>query len=222
MNELEEIYNQEALEYDAKYQTKTHFVEDSIISSVLQESIGNSNNILDLGCGTGSVIDYGKISAAKYTGIDLSQGMIDKAIVKYKNHKFIHGDICNMPNFGRFDYVAAIYGQVNYVGIDCFCDVLEKHGGDNFRYMAVMYNQTNESDYGYTTGHQKHYSATEVYSAMTSRGFSPVISGFSWATSNINLGDQWSNTKSSGEGAIRDDWNSKYLIVTNFALGGIL
>lgn len=217
MNDLEGIYDKEAVDYDGKYQSETHLMEDEIISLSLRGSIEPSDTVLDLGCGTGSAIDYGQIPSSKYTGIDLSKGMVDLAVKKHPNHKFIHGDITSILDVGRFDYISAVYGQVNYVGIDCFCDILDKHGYDNFKYMAVMYNQKNEADYGYTTSHQKHFAASEVLLKMSDRGYAPIISGFSW---NAPLEGQWDKTKVSGSLPVSDDWDSKYIIVSNFLLGG--
>jgi trans-aconitate methyltransferase len=74
------------------------------------QSIPTGSRVLDLGCGDGRLIDY-LPSDIKYTGIDISDKLLDIAKHKYPQHKFLSGDF-SLPstwaNLGKFDYIIAI------------------------------------------------------------------------------------------------------------------
>ena len=55
--------------------------------------VGKGQRILDLGCGTGQLLDALKPSYG--LGVDLSANMVDIAQKKYPNLEFIQGDIEN-------------------------------------------------------------------------------------------------------------------------------
>ena len=69
--------------------------------------VGKGQRILDLGCGTGQLLDALKPSYG--LGVDLSSNMVDIAQKKYPNLEFIQGDIENPELIksieGTFDYI---------------------------------------------------------------------------------------------------------------------
>ena len=66
--------------------------------------------ILDLGCGNG-VLLTALPKNADYTGIDISQTLIDEARRLHPKHKFILADVLDpktWPGLGKYDFVAAL------------------------------------------------------------------------------------------------------------------
>lgn len=74
-----------------------------------KEYIKKENNILDLGCGNGRLIDFLKDFDIKYTGTDISDKLVEVAKENYPKNNFIIGDFLKLP-FGKetFDTVFSI------------------------------------------------------------------------------------------------------------------
>ena len=75
--------------------------------------IRNGDTILDYGCGMATYFDYLKQNniKIKYTGVDISEDLINIAKIKHPNLKFIVGDIKTlMLKKKKFDY--AVCSQV--------------------------------------------------------------------------------------------------------------
>jgi ubiquinone/menaquinone biosynthesis C-methylase UbiE len=68
-----------------------------IAAAVVQlGEISEDSNILDIGCGAGRVSELFP-KACKYTGLDLSDKLIDIAIKNFPNRTFLVGDATNLP-----------------------------------------------------------------------------------------------------------------------------
>lgn len=84
---------------------------DSYVS-VLKTKIRPGMTILDIGCGTGHIIEYlaHNHPEATFCGLDISPAMVERAkgrSKKYENISIILGDGLNLPfNNGAFDIVA--------------------------------------------------------------------------------------------------------------------
>lgn len=60
----------------------------------------DGHSLLDAGCGTGTYIDTFKDSVRSVVGVDLSQGMLDQAEEKFRNHPNVtlkHGSLVELP-----------------------------------------------------------------------------------------------------------------------------
>lgn len=66
---------------------------DDIINKILDEGHVCSNKVLDVACGTGVLIPYYLDRKCSVTGIDISSEMIRIASYKFKDVKFICGDV---------------------------------------------------------------------------------------------------------------------------------
>lgn len=85
-------------------------VQRRMFRTLSQIFVGGPGSILDVGCGTGEFykfihqnVDEGSISLWKYTGIDLSHPMIERA---RKEHELIDATVCDLMNFkSPHDYV---------------------------------------------------------------------------------------------------------------------
>lgn len=78
---------------------------------ILRSVNGNESfSLLDVGCGTGSIIESLKASAGNfsYLGIDLVQEMIECALVKFANEPRVNFSNCALASVqSQFDYVIA-------------------------------------------------------------------------------------------------------------------
>lgn len=81
--------------YDRLYSTAAAEGEDEWVANDLA-MIGASREpgpILDVGCGTGWLLDRMDIDPAHYTGLDVSEAMLLEAQRKHPRHRFITGDM---------------------------------------------------------------------------------------------------------------------------------
>lgn len=64
-------------------------------------------SILEVGCGTGFYVDFwDKRGAQNVTGLDLTEKSVERLSKKYRNYRFIQGDIGNAPPIDRkFDVI---------------------------------------------------------------------------------------------------------------------
>jgi len=212
--DLDKIYDNIAKSYDNKYQSAIHKIEDDIISHILTSQIKPSDSVLDLGCGTGHVITLANLNYMQYYGVDFSKGMIDDAKSKYNNYIFKNQDITKMDYIKYFNVILAIYGQVNYIGIKKFCDILNKHGNKNIKYMAVVYAKNGHEDYSYTQNYQNYFTKREIKESMLKEGYDACVRDFSFNGEQELTGQQQlERTLFSKEDEIN---NCKYNIISNF------
>ena len=213
---IKSIYDNISQEYDDKYKCSTHLIEDKIIGKIISDNVEKNETILDIGCGTGHIITLADLNKDKYLGVDISQGMIEDAKEKYPKHKFLQEDITKISfELIKYDVVLAVYGQVNYIGLDAFCNIL-KGQKNNVKYMAVIY-ADNHKDYSYTSEHQIQFTPKDIVTEMNAHGIFPRVSGFSYYLENkdMNYETQYGLTINSD---LEDDTSKvcKYYVVTNF------
>ncbi|MBU0670938.1 class I SAM-dependent methyltransferase [Patescibacteria group bacterium] len=66
-------------------------------------------DILDLGCGNGRFYEFLEPFKINYTGVDNSSGLLDEAVKKFPQAKFIIGDMLNVPiDNNQYDIVFSI------------------------------------------------------------------------------------------------------------------
>lgn len=76
------------------------------------------DKILDIGCGTGSLVYMLSNNDNEITGLDISAYMIEKARIKCKDNKnieFYHGDFRDFKINKEFDLVLCCYDSLNHV-----------------------------------------------------------------------------------------------------------
>ena len=101
---------------DAKSRAENDWVRDRLAAR-----IGPSTRLVDLGCGTGLLLDLLPVAPDRYLGIDISEGMLERARAKHPDHRFVRGDIQNVsPELGRFDLVVSLFGSASYCGLEPF------------------------------------------------------------------------------------------------------
>lgn len=91
--------------YD-QYKNKNRIYYDTLKRAIDKEIICRDSKILDIGCGTGSILAY--LIPKRGVGIDMSQKMIIRAKQKYflvKSLAFYVYNIEKKPFKGNFDYI---------------------------------------------------------------------------------------------------------------------
>jgi demethylmenaquinone methyltransferase/2-methoxy-6-polyprenyl-1,4-benzoquinol methylase len=104
--DVEKAYDAVAKDYDSYYIRAIDLVENELVFRLLRDWDG----MLDLGCGTGLLLDY--LHPKSYVGLDISQGMLAQARQKWPGHFFVHGDMAAIPyEAHRFDSVVCMFGS---------------------------------------------------------------------------------------------------------------
>jgi ubiquinone/menaquinone biosynthesis C-methylase UbiE len=117
MNRLtpKQIYNELSEVYDRSYGSRIHELEDEYIYSYLAEHGFTKGRLLDLGSGTGSILNHLRIRKEEYTGIDVSDKMIEISRKKFPGYNFVIATMTNLPfEDESFDNVISLFGSFSY------------------------------------------------------------------------------------------------------------
>ena len=117
INEItpKQIYNRLSKVYDRSYDEPVHRIEDDFIYKFISEKGFTKGKILDMGSGTGTLLSHLGISSDRYTGLDISERMIELSSMKFPNHKFVNGTMSKMPfDNNSFDSVLSLFGSFSY------------------------------------------------------------------------------------------------------------
>lgn len=120
-----EAYDEVSGIYDATFKRPIDVVEDEAVrravvrSGVLSSRTGQGGppSVVDLGCGTGLLLDWFPTLVGGYVGIDVSTGMLGKAAEKHPSAAFVNADMRGIrcPR-ERFDAAVCLFGAVSYAG----------------------------------------------------------------------------------------------------------
>lgn len=115
---IENDWNPIATEYDERYPFEE---ESKAVRRAVIEMVGAfAPKTLDVGCGTGRVIDWGLVPNSMYTGIDESQAMLNEFVRKVNLSKKKMPDIRagraeNMEFGSAYDLGLALFGSASEV-----------------------------------------------------------------------------------------------------------
>lgn len=114
----EQAYDIVADEYDLSFSSDISLAEDRVIKSDLKEFF-DGGSVLDIGCGTGYLLDLMPITPSRYTGIDISGRMIEVARKKHPEHQFIKSDayafLSGLIKSGeKYDYIISLWCALSY------------------------------------------------------------------------------------------------------------
>jgi SAM-dependent methyltransferase len=104
-------YDTLAQHYDALYCDPASQYENGVVWEVLRRLDVANADVLDLGCGTGLLLDLG-FRPRRYLGVDVSAEMIARARRKYPEQCFTVGDMAS-PTAETFDVVVSLFGGVS-------------------------------------------------------------------------------------------------------------
>ena len=111
-------YNKIANQYDSLFTDKYSLKENEFVISILISNGNLRGNILDIGCGTGLLIDCANINSNEYTGIDPSENMLNIAKLKHKEYNFVCEKMEN-TEIKKYNSLVSLFGSVSYVNYDC-------------------------------------------------------------------------------------------------------
>jgi SAM-dependent methyltransferase len=108
--------------YDLLYRDKDYVGESKFIHQLIQSHAPASQNILELGCGTGHHATILAEQGYNLHGVDISQEMLDLANQRKlkltaeiaSNLQFTHGDIRQIRLDQKFDVVISLFHVISY------------------------------------------------------------------------------------------------------------
>ena len=114
-------YGAIAESYDSLFKDEVSIEENNKIASMLFDVPGI---ILDVGCGTGLLLDILKVPLDEYFGIDSSNEMLE--IFRKKHPKYhnlcIPFEMFNLK-FMVFNTIVALFGSASYIEIEALMDI---------------------------------------------------------------------------------------------------
>lgn len=131
---LETIYDNLAEKYDTMYKDPVCLAEDKALFDYLTREVPLFKSVLDIGCGTGLLLENLMIASNNYTGIDPSSKSIEIARSKFPLYaKKFNVSKCSDKWFGTKKYgaILSLYGSPSYIGKEFyhnFIDNLDKGG----------------------------------------------------------------------------------------------
>lgn len=109
----ETIYDEFALTYDEAYSTPECLEENEQVFGWLRQN--DLGSILDVGCGTGIVLDYLTPDPADYWGADPSQGMVNRLLSKHSKYLVSRSRFEDLRLTRRFQTVLSLFGSPSYL-----------------------------------------------------------------------------------------------------------
>lgn len=103
--------------YDESYRTKAHRAEDYVTFRLLTQVLPFFPKVLDLGCGTGLLLEYVYQQPNRYLGVDVSAKMLKRFRRKFPLHEVHQLDVQeDIPRrmVGAFDVAVGLYGALSY------------------------------------------------------------------------------------------------------------
>jgi len=117
INKAAESYQHEYCDisknYDDLFDEDCHKDEEIELMAKLELS----GRVLDIGCGTGLVLDYKDINPEDYVGVDISQGMLDCLKEKHPDFKE-SAMLSSFEDFydnSGFDTIISLFGSISYI-----------------------------------------------------------------------------------------------------------
>lgn len=100
-----------ARRYDQAYSDPASRAENKVIQRWLRPLTCQGGRLLDLGCGTGLVLDLVPELAPRYVGVDISPAMLEVARGKHPEATLVQGDLADPDAWpaGPFNGVAALF-----------------------------------------------------------------------------------------------------------------
>lgn len=113
------LYDGISAHYDSLYEHDRYQTENRQIAQRIAQHFGAfAPSVLDVGCGTGLLLDLGITSPSLYTGVDPSQGMLNQLVVKHPTAlRVVPSRIEEVPEntLTGYDLVTALFGSASHV-----------------------------------------------------------------------------------------------------------
>lgn len=130
-----DAYSDLAPVYDNIHTSKADRAEDAVVRDLLYPLVDRASwcafvgtaypSLVDLGCGTGWLLDNFPHASGFYLGVDISPGMIERAQEKHPGCMFMEQDMLQ-PIPYQADVVTSTFGACSYVNPDLLVDALDR------------------------------------------------------------------------------------------------
>ena len=130
--------------------------DDAIINKIMDEGCVNNSKVLDVACGTGVLIPYYLDRKCDVTGIDISGEMIKIASSKFKDVKFICGDVEEYSN-DKFDNIVIYNAFPHFIDPDLLIKHLASLLNEN-GYLNIAHGMSREKINKHHEGKASDYS----------------------------------------------------------------
>lgn len=141
----ETIYDRLAPQYDKRYSDPMYLLENTELFERLSPHLFGS--VLDIGCGTGLLLDYIKLPRGYYVGIDPSQGMMNEFLRKHYYYNFFQSSFEDYAiKWGHtfpFDIAVSLFGAPSYIDHNFYPRLMEA----GTKYFFMFYNEGYLPDY---------------------------------------------------------------------------
>jgi len=114
------IYDSLATAYDDRYRSPQDLAENDTMRKLFARYFGAyAPKTLDVGCGTGLLLDLGVTAAGVYTGVDPSQGMLNELVRKHPRATALLPQPMEQAvdgfDTGEFELVVSLFGSPSYI-----------------------------------------------------------------------------------------------------------
>jgi 2-polyprenyl-3-methyl-5-hydroxy-6-metoxy-1,4-benzoquinol methylase len=138
---VSEQYNKIAYQYENTFTDEYSLKENVVVTNMFKDIITPEMSILDVGSGTGMLLNYIETSPEKYVGIDPSYPMVKLAREKYpefiKSFKYDKFE----THLKKYDLIVSLFGSMNYV-IDLYLDHLYEKLNPEGKYFLMFYKES--------------------------------------------------------------------------------
>lgn len=113
----EEAYDDLAPTYDASYLSPKDVAENRWLAAYLQKGGYCDGSVLDVGCGTGLLVEICRVEPQQYMGIDVSDRMLSVARQKHSDYRFEHASMEAMSGLvgeGAWQNAVYLFGTFSY------------------------------------------------------------------------------------------------------------
>jgi len=114
---VREAYDRVANRYDSEYTSRMYQAENVALRTILRNlDLPDLGTILDLGCGTGLLVDLLPEIKDRVIGLDISQNMLDVAKEKHPDLETHRGNMANLSAFPQdaFGAVTSLFGPISF------------------------------------------------------------------------------------------------------------